>query len=59
MSRKSSECEEYFANQHVTVDEETKKELAEMQNSAPMGASEKANALQNFDMAGWLAGKSN
>lgn len=39
------------------MDEETKKEFAEMQASGPLGAQEKANAIQNFDMAGWLAGK--
>jgi len=41
-----------------TVDEETKKEFEELQASGPLGAQDKAAALQNFDMAGWLAGKS-
>jgi hypothetical protein len=47
------------------VDEETKAEFAEMQkNGGPLGAvaggqsANTAQQIQNFDLAGWMAGKS-
>jgi len=48
-------------NQKLTitiVDEESKKELEEMQAKNPVTqATNSADAIKNFDMAGWLAGK--
>lgn len=45
-----------------TVDEETKAEFAEMQKQGPLGgaggSAGAAQAVQNFDLAGWMAGKS-
>lgn len=40
-----------------TVDEETKKEFEEAQKSNPLAGGDAAAALQNFDLAGWMAGK--
>jgi ER membrane protein complex subunit 7 len=40
----------------ITVDDETKAEFEEMQKSNPMGGNPAA-AMQNFDIAGWMAGK--
>lgn len=39
-----------------TVDEETKAEFEDVQKSTP-GAGNPAAALQNFDLAGWMAGR--
>jgi hypothetical protein len=48
-----------------TVDEETKAEFAEMQKQGPLGlgggaggqGQNTAQQIQNFDLAGWMAGK--
>ncbi|TKX27484.1 hypothetical protein C1H76_0321 [Elsinoe australis] len=39
------------------MDEETKKEFEEAQKSNPLAGGDAAAALQNFDLAGWMAGK--
>jgi hypothetical protein len=41
------------------VDEESKKELEEIQakGNSVTSATESVEAMKNFDMAGWLAGK--
>jgi hypothetical protein len=39
------------------VDEETKKEMEEMQQSTFGGAEGTAAQIQNFDLAGFLSGK--
>ncbi|PNS21460.1 hypothetical protein CAC42_1239 [Sphaceloma murrayae] len=41
------------------MDEETKKEMEEAQRNNPLtgGGSDAAAAIQNFDLAGWMAGK--
>ena len=43
----------------TTVDPETKAEFEEMQKSGPLATagSNPAEKLQNFDLAGWMAGK--
>jgi len=43
---------------NLTVDEETKAEFEEMSKKSPMAAQGPANAMQNFDLAGFLAGSS-
>jgi hypothetical protein len=48
-----------------TVDEETKAEFAEIQKQGPLGmgggaggaGQNTAQQIQNFDLAGWMAGK--
>jgi len=41
------------------VGEETKAEFAQMQSKSPMTGSEgAASQIQNFDLAGWMAGSS-
>ena len=40
-----------------TVDEETKKEMEEMQQNTFGGAEGTAAQIQNFDLAGFLSGK--
>ena len=41
-----------------TVDPEMKKEFEEQQTKSPLaGGVSAANPLQNFDMAGWMAGQ--
>lgn len=39
------------------MDEETKKELEEVQQSTFGGSGDAANQMQNFDLAGFLSGK--
>ena len=40
------------------MDPEAKAEFEEMQKKSPlMGSQGAANQLQNFDLAGWMAGK--
>ena len=40
------------------MDPETKAEFEEMQRNGPvMGSEGAANQIQNFDLAGWMAGK--
>jgi len=43
---------------NITVDEETKADFEQAQKSNPLAGGNAAEALQNFDIAGWLAGKS-
>jgi len=47
-----------YCTDTITVDEETKKEFEEIQSKNPVtAATSRASDMQNFDMAGWLAGK--
>lgn len=42
----------------MAVDPETKAELEEMQKTSPLGGGgNPAEAIQNFDLASWMAGK--
>jgi ER membrane protein complex subunit 7 len=52
-------CRREGTNVH-TVDPETKAEFEEMQKKSPIAgaATNPAQSIQNFDMASWLAGKS-
>jgi hypothetical protein len=44
-----------FANRATTVDPEAKAEFEAMQKRNPMAANP-ATTIQNFDLAGWMAG---
>jgi succinyl-CoA synthetase alpha subunit len=54
-----------YTNLSKTVDEETKAEFAEIQKQGPLGiggasggaGQNTAQQIQNFDLAGWMAGK--
>jgi ER membrane protein complex subunit 7 len=51
-------CSVQYANEFCAVDPEMKAEFEEMQRKGPLtGQQSPANQLQNFDMAGWLAGR--
>jgi len=39
------------------VDEETKAEFEEMQAKSPLAGARDPSAITNFDLAGWMAGK--
>ncbi|KAF1990093.1 hypothetical protein K402DRAFT_371064 [Aulographum hederae CBS 113979] len=39
------------------MDPETRAEFEEMQKKSPISAATNTNSLQNFDLAGWMAGK--
>ena len=41
----------------ATVDEETRAEFEEMQKKSPLATANPASQLQNFDLASFLAGK--
>ncbi len=55
--RKSKPHEKYEVDNVWVVDPETKAELEELQRDSPLAKANPATALQNFDLAGWMAGK--
>jgi len=57
VGREERPHEEYEFDNVCVVDPETKAELEELQKDSPLAKVNPATAIQNFDLAGWMAGK--